>query len=145
MIQKKNILHIKELENRIENWLNILEKHEVIPIGVKYLNFGFQKTHNEYELYLSGHGSYSEDHDTWLLDEIYSPQSNFVGLGADSLSVSVDEFKTFYRQKLIELLSFGKIKFITQVEFICISYVLGRPEKIIQIIDTKKTYRKTDD
>jgi len=100
-------------------------------MNVKSLNFGFQKTTNEYELYLSGHDEYHEEYDTWQLIEIYSPQNNFIGLGSESLSISIDEFKILYKQELLKFSDEKRIEFISNVEFISISYVLGVPEKLL--------------
>lgn len=68
---------------------NLASSKEIIVI-----NFGAQKVHHGFELYLSGYTWY-DDHDLWLFDEIWSPSKNYISLGNESL-----EFDRPFRCKL---------------------------------------------
>lgn len=79
---KEDLVH--QIKKVVDNWENdlrdLVKRKDIIVV-----NFGAQKVFNGYELYLSGH-TWFDGNDLWLLDEEWSPSTNYISLGQDSLN-----------------------------------------------------------
>ena len=85
-----------EIRKIIQTWLNNVFKEVRIPQNVIAFNFQLQRTPDEFEMFLTGHDDFYYEHDTWILSEVYSPNTNFQGLGIASLSFSDQEIFAIY-------------------------------------------------
>jgi len=117
-----------EVKNKIEQWL--VDKLDIdnIPSNVIALNFGIQKVYDEYELYLNGFDEYYQEHDTWLLDVIYEPKDNFVGLGTKSLNLTEGDIYRLYKFEVLNLLKCKRENYPSHLKYITMTYFNGRPE-----------------
>lgn len=90
-----------EIRKSIKNWLNDVFQCSVIPKNVLALNFNIQRTHDEFEIYLTGHDDFYYDNDTWILSEVFEPKANFKGLGIDSINLSDQEMYDIYKYEYL--------------------------------------------
>lgn len=126
------MLSTAEIINIIKEWLNDVVQDTSIPKNVLALNFGIQRTHKEFEIYLTGHDDFYHDHDTWLLSEVFEPKVNFRGLGINSLALSDREMYDIYKQEVYEFIK-DKIKsYPENVYYFNCKHPIGIPELIFE-------------
>lgn len=121
-----------EIKNIIKKWLNEVFQDSVIPSNVIALNFHIQRTHDEFEMYLTYHDDFSFDHDTWLLSEVYESKANFKGLGIDSIELTDQEMYDVYKQEVFEFIKDNIKSYPENVHYFNCRYPVGRPELLFE-------------
>lgn len=121
-----------EIRIIIKKWLNDVFRDNVIPTNVLALNFHIQSTHEEFEMYLTGHDDFYYDHDTWLQSEVYEPRSNFQGLGVKSNVLSVQEMHDIYKHEVYEFLKDNLNGYPENVHYFNCRYPGGVPELLLE-------------
>lgn len=75
------------------------------------IHFGAQKVEDGYELYLSGHTWYDVA-DLWLFDKQWSPKSNYISLGKESLEFDrlriLEEYENVLKSEITNKKDFYK-------------------------------------
>ncbi len=119
-----------EVKKRIKQWL--VGKLEIgnIPTSVIAINFGIQKVNDSYELYLKGCDEYYEEHDTWLLSEIFEPKDNFISLGTKSLNLKETDIYNLYKSEVLNLLKSQYDNYPKHLKYITMTYFNGKPERL---------------
>ena len=121
-----------EIRNSIKQWLNNVFQDSIIPKNVIALNFHIQRTHDEFEMYLTGHDDFYYDHETWLMDNVYEPMANYVGLDIDSIKLSDREMYDIYKQEVFEFINKTINDYPENVRFFNCRFPIGRPELLIE-------------
>lgn len=121
-----------EIRNIINKWLNDVFQDSVIPNNVLALNFHIQRTHDQFEIYLTGHDDFYYDHDTWLLSEVYEPKANFKGLGIESIELSDQEMCDIYKHEVYEFIKDNLKRYPENVHYFNCRYPVGMPELLIE-------------
>ena len=123
---------MKKIKAQIKKWLEKILETETISNDIFTLNFGLQKTAFAYEAFISGHQSYFDEHDTWLLDITYEPDNNFISLGKDSLKYSEKEMFEIYKKIVTDFLKTNISRFPSQIKYYTCEYPFGEPELIMK-------------
>ncbi len=121
-----------EIRNIINKWLNDVFQDSVIPNNVLALNYHIQRTHDEFEIYLTGHDDFYYDHDTWLLSEVFAPKANYQGLGIESVESSDQEIYDIYKQEVYEFIKDNLKRFPENVRYFNCRYPGGMPELLLE-------------
>ena len=117
------------ITRKIAKWLIDKLECDTIPTEVLAINFGIQKVFDGYEIYQIGCDEYYNDHDTWLLSEIYQPADNFFNLGIESLNLSENNVYDIYKGEVLSQFS-DKKRLPAQIKFITVTFFNGKPELI---------------
>lgn len=117
-----------EIKDKIWNWLQDKLEFRTLPDNVVALNFRIQKIYDGYEVFLEGCDYFYEDHDTWMLSNIYEPLDNFFSLGLPSLSLSETEVFDSYKSQVLNLILQNDRLHTGHLKFIAITYFNGQPE-----------------
>ncbi|RRJ87430.1 hypothetical protein [Flavobacterium macacae] len=121
-----------EIRNIIKKWLNDVFQDSAIPKNVLALNFHIQRTHDEFEIYLTGHDDFHHVHDTWLLSEVYEPKANYQGLGKDSIRLSDQEMYDIYKLEVFEFIKDKIDDYPEYVHYFNCRYPVGMPELLFE-------------
>lgn len=121
-----------EIKIGMKKWLNDIFHENAVPSNVLALNFHIQRTHDEFEMYLTGHDDFYHDHDTWLLSEVYEPKANFKGLGINSIELSDQEMYGIYRQEVFEFIKDKIDGYPENVHYFNCMYPVGMPELLFE-------------
>lgn len=116
----------------IINWLNDVFQNNSIPNNVLALNFHIQRTHNEFEIYLTGHDDFYHDHDTWLLSEVFEPKTNYIGLGIDSTVLSDREMYDIYKHEVFKFIKDKIDSYPKNVHYFNCRHPVGLPELLFE-------------
>lgn len=117
-----------EIKDKIRNWLHDKLEFSTFPADVIVLNFGIQKVYDGYELYQEGYDDYYEDHDTWMLSNIYKPVNNYFNLGISSLNITETEIFELYKSLVLSLILKSDRLDTIDLKYITITYFNGQPE-----------------
>ncbi len=121
-----------EIRAIIKAWLNDTLQDNPIPNETMAMSFNIQRTHNEFEIYLTGHDDFYFDHDTWLLSEVYEPKSNFKGLGIESIKLSDQEIYEVYKHEVYDFIKDKIDAFPVHVRYFNCKFPSGIPELLIE-------------
>ena len=121
-----------EIIRIIRKWLNVVFQDETIPNNVLALNFAIQRTHNEFEMYITGHDDFYHDHDTWLLSVVYEPKENFKGLGINSIKLSDRDMFNLYKNEVHDFLKNNIEVYPESSHYFTCRYPGGLPELLFE-------------
>jgi len=119
----------EEIIAKIKVWLQDKFEFESLPDEVIAINFGIQKVFDGYELYQNGCDDFNEEHETWMLSEVYEPEDNFFNLGVQSLNLTEADIYKLYKNEVLIALE-HKQSDPKHLKYITITYFNGQPELI---------------
>lgn len=120
------------VESAIRKCISEVWKYDKIPDNVLAICFHSQRVSDGFELYFYGYDQYYEEHDTWLLHEVYEPENNYFNLGIESSMLNEEELYALHKKEVEMFLTTELNRFNKKVEFFCVRFPIGIPELILK-------------
>lgn len=118
--------------NNIRKCISEFWHYEEIPDNVISVCFHSQRVSDGFELYFIGYDDYYEEHDTWLLSEVFEPQKNYFNLGIESSLLSEQDLYNLHRIEVELYLTENLDRFNSSIKYFCVRFPIGMPELLFE-------------